>query len=252
MELKQYRFLSSDYAKSPHVMALHLFYTEKYPACKSWPKMVSGITRVRGKTFTWTTPQDDRPTKSILDWIKNTPVVKDWVVSPRCLVSPSDWPTAIYPSFRHHLIPSPYEITNVDLCSRYRGPPQYLKNLYVVLLYGMGFTVEEIAEGMKTTEAEVLRRMADGITGLTEMPQYLLWASGTNFNKAVYPVNIMRLPLQNRAAIVTTLKRNPFRLNNTQAKLLLTNPSYVSYLIYSSPKRMRLTKDCRLYRTGER
>ncbi len=252
MTLKQYRIEGEHSFRSSHSMALHLCYTEKYPSCFRWPKILAGITRIRGRTFTWTPSVEARPTQAILDWLKKTPVLKDWVTSDQCLVSPLDWPSAVYPAFKHSLIPSPHEIANVNTVWGIRLPPQQLRSYLTVYLYCMGFTVEQIAEATQDTERNVLVKMSNGIEVMNDNPRYLLWASGTDFSRSVFPVNIMRMPLSERAEIVDALIKNPWRLKSDVAKQVLVNPSYFSYLIYGSPKRMRLTKDCRLYRTGER
>tara|TARA_R100001510_G_C7642838_1_gene200398 strand:+ start:939 stop:1697 length:759 start_codon:yes stop_codon:yes gene_type:complete len=252
MELKQYRITKKDGIKSAHSMALHLFHTQKYPGNFEWEPLMMGICRVRGKSFSWGKPPATSDTPRIREWLKSTPVLKDWVMSDDCLNSPRDWPHEIYPAFKHSLIPSPHELANVKTFAKIRGNGPELRAYYTVMLYAMGLPLDKIAEATQASQKSVLTTMANGIQLLNECPQYLLWATGTDFSRAVFPVNIMRQPLKVRAPMVAQLKENPFSLTKEAAQQFLANPSYFSYLIFGSPKQMRLTKTSRVYRTGER
>jgi len=249
--LKRYQIGIKDKLKCPHMMALQTLPTEKYTKTKNWMPLLASVEHIRGKKFPWSGYTKQRPAGAVIDWIERTPGLKEWVMSDTCLVSPKKWPNAVYKAFRYNLIPSPHEIANVDMNYKYAPTGRVFRNFLVVLLYCMGMSVTQIAKAYETSEAEVHRMMYNAIESLHENPHYLLWASGTDFRRAVIPPFVMRIPMKTRMRFTAAIQSNPFLADHAFADKLIKSPPYFSYLIYGSPKRMRLTKGCRIYRTGE-
>jgi len=240
-----------DRNKSPHVLALRTLYTPYLTTTKSWNPFLSTIMYIRKKSFSWTFETTSGPNSGVYDWVRKTPLLNNWARSEACLRSPTAWPREIYPAFKYRLIPTPHDIANVDMSSRYARNDRQMCAFLMVLLYCMGLTVPQIAEGYRLPESSILRTMYLGIEGLQDIPEYILWASGTDFRRCVYPPFLTDVPMRKRMRFLAALQSNPFYADADLAKRLTGSPPYLSYLIYGSPKRMRLTKGCRLYRTEE-
>lgn len=249
--LKRYQIGIKDKLKCPHMMALQTLPTEKYTTVKSWKPLISSIEHMRGAKFPWSDSLRHKPSGAVLGWIGRTPGLEDWVMSETCLVSPKDWPDAVYRAFKYNLIPSPHDIANVDMNYKYAPTDRVFRNFLVVLLYCMGLPISQIAKAYDTSVQEVYRMMYMAIEALHENPNYLVWASGTDFRKAVLPPFVMRIPMKTRMKFLAALQSNPFLADHVFTDKMIKSPPYLSYLIYGSPKRMRLTKGCRIYRTGE-
>ena len=213
--------------------------------------LLTCISSLRKTKFDWAQKLNRSPSRTVKEWLKKSPVVSNWISSDRCLVSPPVWPRAIYPAFAPRIIPSPYEIANVDMNGRYATTERAFSDHLVVLLYCMGLTVNDIAEGHGCSEGEVLRAMYAGIENLHDIPAYIVWASGTDFTRCMIPPSPQHVSMEKRAAFVSSLQKNPFYTDPKLLDQFISSPPYLSYLLYSSPKRMRLTKGCRLYRTSE-
>lgn len=240
-----------DRRKSPHVLALRSVYSPKQTTTKAWRPFFSTVMYIRKRSFSWTFETSKGPSTGVYDWLRKTPLLDSWVQSEACLRSPLEWPREVCPAFKYRLIPTPHDIANVDMSSRYARNDRQMCAFLVVLLYCMGLTLSQIAEGYRSTEREILRTMYLGIEGLQEIPEYILWASATDFRRCVFPPFLTDVPLRKRMKFLDTLQSNPFYTDPALAKRLTGSPAYLSYLIYGSPKRMRLTKACRLFRTEE-
>ena len=249
--LKRYRVSMKDKTRCPHILALRLFPTEKYCQVMDWPTIAAALAYVRGQRFTWLPRIATRPTAGSVDWLRGTPGLQDWIKSDHCLRSPLHWPKPVYSAFKHRLIPSPHQIANVHMNYRHASSERRLKHFLVLLLYCMGVPLPAIAEAQETSEHEIVHMMHTSIETLQSNPSYLLWATATDFNKAVFPPFVLRIPLQSRLRFLAALQSNPFLADYTFASKMVQSPPYLSYLIHGSPKRMRLTKGCRIYRTGE-
>lgn len=249
--LKRYKISMKDKARCPHILALRLFPTEKYCQVTEWETIVSTLTHVRGSKLPWLPSLSRRPHGGAADWLHGTPGIQEWIKSDKCLRSPPKWPKPVYRAFKYRLIPSPHQLANVDMNYRHASDERSLKHFLVVLLYCMGLPLADIAEAQETSEREIIQLMYNGIEALQTNPNYLLWASGTDFRKSVFPPFVMRMPLRARMRFLAALQSNPFLADYSFAQKLVQSPPYLSYLIYGSPKRMRLTKGCRIYRTGE-
>ena len=139
----------------------------------------------------------------------------------------------------------------MDMNGRYATTERSFRDHLSLLLYCMGLTQREIANGHACAEREVLRSMYAAIENLHDSPAYILWASGTDFTRCIIPPSPTRVSLEKRGTFITTIKRNPFSADKALLNQFINSPPYLSYLLYSSPKRMRLTKGCRIYRTSE-
>tara|TARA_R100000664_G_scaffold22408_1_gene31868 strand:+ start:3188 stop:3964 length:777 start_codon:yes stop_codon:yes gene_type:complete len=237
--------------KSPHILALRTIKTTKQTETDNWTVLLASICSMRGKKFPWAPTINRGPSEAVKRWLRKTPILANWIDSDRCLTSPSDWPRALYSAFAPRIIPSPYEIANVDMNGRYATTERAFRDHLTLLLYCMGLTQQEIARGHGCTEREVLRSMYAAIENLHDLPSYILWASGTDFSRCVIPPSPKDVSLKKRSTFVTAIKRNPFSADKSQLDQFISSPPYLSYLLYSSPKRMRLTKGCRIYRTSE-
>ena len=240
-----------DKALCPHVLALRSLYTEHPTKTDSWNGVLATLSSMRKKHFAWARTLNRGPSRSIREWIKKTPVLYEWALSDQCLSSPQRWPEEVYPAFSKRLIPSPYEIANVDMLGLYAQNERAFKNYLVLLLYCMGFTVEQISTGYQTSRQNVIRIIFNAVENLQDLPQYIIWATATDFSSAILPSIFSFMSLHQKLELMTKLRSNPFDVPTTICASMLESPSYLTYLIYSSPKQIRLTAACRLYRTGE-
>jgi len=247
----RYQLRMKDKLRNPHLLALRTVYAEKQTAINDWDIFVASLNKFRGRRFDWTARISDPPNAAVLRWIKESPTISKWASSDTCLVSPTQWPVEVLPAFKHRLIPSPYEITNIDMLYKYAQSERDITTHVTILLYGMGWSVDAISEAYDLSRGDVLRMMYDGVQSWHKIPQYLLWATATDFSRALYPAIIRKAPSRKRGNFITALKKNPFSADAPTCQLMINNPAYFSYLIYGSPKRMRLFKGCRLYRTRE-
>ena len=248
---KRYRVSLADKLKCPHILALKTLPTEKYTQTTSWPSVLSSVAKIRGARFSWASTSRSKPVGTVMDWIKVTPGLEGWVLSDQCFRSPAKWPKPVYSAFRYNLIPSPHEIANVDMNYTYARSERAFRDFLVVLLYCMGLPIDMIAKAYDTSENEIINFIRNGIEGLQMVPEYQLWATGTDFRKALLSPWIGSIPIRKRMRFVAALQSNPFYADAELAAKLVSSSPYYSYLIYGSPKRMRLTKGCRIYRTGE-
>lgn len=251
LEEKQFQVRMSHKGRSPHILALRTLKTPRNSTVNDWMVLLTCISSLRKRKFDWAQTSNRSPSRTVKQWLKKSPVISDWISSNRCLVSPTKWPRPIYPAFAPRIIPSPYEIANVDMNGRYATSERAFKDHLVVLLYCMGITLRDIAEGYACSEREVLRAMYAGIENLHSLPSYIVWASGTDFTRCMIPPSPKHVPLERRGVFVSALQKNPFYTDANLLDQFISSPPYLSYLLYSSPKRMRLTKGCRVYRTSE-
>ena len=195
--------------------------------------------------------RDGKPAASCVEWLSSHPVLLEWAKSPYCLRSPPSWPKSVLPAFRHRLIPTPFDICNVD-AKRHTpkdstGYAQYLKTL----LYCMGFTVHQIADFVGDSERDIERDIYFTIEAFFDIPQFLIWATATNFRKSLLPPYLSELSLEEKGELIQKVRENPFLLSNREARRFVESPPYLTYLVYGSPKKPRITKHCRVYYTKE-
>jgi hypothetical protein len=237
--------------------------TPFYPACMfalrrislpesaiGWLHIVQALQQIRGSRFAWS----HRKTASrryARIWIEKNESLLDWALSDSCLLSPRRWPDHVLPAFKYRLIPSPYEITNVNMVTRLGMSCAVYDLFLVVILYGLGFSVPKIAIALKTSEQQVLDSMYEAISYLFTLPQFVIWTTATNFREAIIPPSLLDMPTQDRLATIDTLDRNPFLVDTNDAAKLIESPAYLSYLIYGTSKRSRLSFSCRNIRTTE-
>ena len=247
----QFRVRMTHKKKSPHVLALRTMRTSKQSVVDEWPMLLACICSLRKRKFPWASTLNRSPSKRVREWLRKTPTISNWISSEKCLVSPETWPRAIYPAFVPRIIPSPYEIANVDMNGRYATSERAFRTHLVLMLYCMGFSVAQIADGHVLSVRGVLQDMYAAIENLHDLPAYLLWASGTDLTRSVIPPAAKGVTLEKRGGFVSAIQKNPFFADAKLLDQFISSPPYLSYLLYSSPKRMRLTKGCRIYRTSE-
>ena len=250
-ELKRYHVRLADKVKNPHVLALRTLKTSKQIESDNWSTVLATICAARKKKFDWCAKINAGASDPVRRWIRQCPMLKEWVKSDACLVSPTKWPKSVYSAFRYRLIPSPHEIANVDMVFKYASSEWSFRNYLVVLLYCMGLTTDQIAEGYGVSEKEVRHLMYNGIEALVSIPQFIIWATATDFKRAMLPRSLTRVPIRKRARFFAALQSNPFLADTQLCADIIRSPAYLSYLIYASPKRMRLSKGCRIHRTSE-
>ena len=251
MKRRTPRFKRSVITYSLPVRALRLVPTDLAASTFSWGTVVESMNSLRDVPIKFNYYQDFSLNKNCVAWLKSHPVLLEWVKSPYCLRSPPSWPRAVLPAFRHRLIPTPFDLCNVDAQRKVpkKGPEyaQYLKTI----LYCMGFTTIQIADFVGDSEGDVERDMYNTIEAFFDIPQFLIWATATNFRKSLFPPYFPELSIEDKAGIVTKIRRNPFLLKDTDARRFVESPPYLTYLVYGSPKKLRITKHCRLYHTKE-
>lgn len=235
----------------PHSMALRCVQSRHIPKEFAWYEFLASAIKFRGRNFDWNTAPERSPEKRLLSWFKKTPALGEWLLSEQCLVSPKQWPKDVLPAFKHQLIPSPYELCNVNMHKLYLSDERDLANFFVVLLYGMGFDLEKIGEVYNMSENAVIHAMHDSLTALNRVPQYLIWATATDFQTALWFTGWQKYGLGQRMELLRTLNKNPFLLSDRDARLMVESSAYLAYLVYQSPKRPRLVRSGRLYRTSE-
>ena len=120
-----------------------------------------------------------------------------------------------------------------------------------LVLYGIGFSLVQISTLLGESERDIERDMYCVVETFFEWPQFILWASATNFRKSLLPPHLSGVSIKDKAAIIRKLTLNPFLLSDKEARPFLDSPRYLTYLVYGSPKKPRVTKDCRLYYTKE-
>ncbi len=235
----------------PHALALRSISSTHVPYDFSWSEFLGTVCAARKKRFEWMPALSRGPQKRLQEWFRETPLLHEWVLSDRCLVSPKKWPNGVYAAFKHRMIPSPYEIANVNMHQKYVTNIRDFTNFFVVLMYCMGFTLEEISTAYNMSESSVVHAMHDSLSILNQLPQYLIWATATNFDEALWFAGWNYYGLAKKTEVLRLLNKNPFLLSDTDARLMVESSAYLAYLVYQSPKRPRLVKSCRLYRTCE-
>ena len=217
----------------------------------TWGTVLESINSIRDIPIKFAYYRDVTSSESCVKWLSSHPVLLEWAKSPYCLRSPPSWPKAVLPAFRHRLIPTPFDLCNVDTQRNTpkdsTGYAQYLKTL----LYCMGFTVYQIADFVGDSESDIERDIYFTIEAFFDIPQFLIWATATNFKKSLLPPHLSELPLESRGDIIGRAGKNPFLLSNREARRFLESPRYLTYLVYGSPKKPRITKHCRVYYTKE-
>ena len=228
--------------------ALHQFGRPEVPL--EWQHVLRGIEGVRGERFRWR-HHDTSYLRYAKIWIGKNEFLRDWALSDSCLISPRRWPDAVLPAFKYRLIPSPHEVTNVNMVTRL-GMSRTEYDIYLLLImYGLGFTVEMIAKALQMTEDGVLDGMYEAVRLLFTLPQFIIWATATNFREAIISPSLLGETALDRLAVIDDLDRNPFLVKKGVAAKIVESPTYLSYLIYGTPKRSRLSYSCRILRTVE-
>jgi hypothetical protein len=120
-------------------------------------------------------------------------------------------------------------------------------HLYL-LAYAMGFSVDELAKIMNVSRQIVIYNMYEGVENLFSVPQFVIWATATDFGHALPP---LMFKTRRRNALVAKLRANPFKVKDELANTLVTSSAYLNYLIYGSPKQLRVSGSYRIYRTIE-
>lgn len=250
-DLVYYQVRLKDKSKNPHALALKTIRATRLPMITEWAAIHASINKARGKRIHLGTKVNRSPVRTLVTWLQESPVLSEWVKSDTCLVSPLGWPDEVLPAFKHRLIPTPYDIANVDMRYRYATGERAFANYLTVLLYCMGLSIEQIARGHDTSRASVLRAMYQGIESLNEVPQYLIWATATNFKKTPMPTILGKMPMRQRSRFIAALLSNPFLADTLYCRHLVQNSGYYSYLVYGTQKKLRLSKGCQIFRTRE-
>ena len=213
--------------------------------------LVSSISHSRAVPLGWTKKARKEKIQRVKKWLNADEILRAWANSDRCLASPPRWPDAILPAFRYRLIPSPYELANVYMGKTYIIDDAQVLGFFYLLLYSAGFTVSEISRAREQSENTVISYMHSAVQSLFTLPQFLLWASATDFRRALLPPFCRRGTIPEKKQRLDTLIKNPFLMSKAEAARFVESPQYTSYLVFGSPKRPRLTPSCRVYRTIE-
>ena len=224
---------------------------EDRPLRFTWTTLLSSINSLREFPVKFTYTETAPPNQNCADWIKSDPLILEWAKSSSCLRSPLRWPKSVLPAFKHRLIPTPFDLCNVDMRRSFsRTSLTYAQHMKLVL-YGIGFSLVQISTLLGESERDIERDMYCVVETFFEWPQFILWASATNFRKSLLPPHLSGVSIKDKAAIIRKLTLNPFLLSDKEARPFLDSPRYLTYLVYGSPKKPRVTKDCRLYYTKE-
>jgi len=249
--LVRYQVRLQDKAKGPHVLALRTIYAQRIVKPRDWVTIHASLNKVRGNRIDLGCKLNRSASKPVVAWIKDSPILHEWAMSDKCLRSPASWPVEVLPAFQHRLIPTPHDICNLDMMQKYAYRERPMTCHMVALLYGMGFSLLQIARGYGMSRNDIIQMLYAAIEAWQTIPQYLIWASATDFRRAFLPSAIHRLPIKKRSRFLAALLSNPFYADTLYCEQLLQNPAYLKYLILGSPKKLRLSSGCRVYRTRE-
>ena len=173
-EATQFQVRMAHRKKSPHILALRSMRTARHSIVDDWMMLLTCICSTRKRKFEWAPTVNRSPSRTVKEWLKKTPTISDWLNSDTCLVSPQKWPLPVCAAFAPRIIPSPYEMANVDMNGRYATSERALKNHLALLLYCMGFSIQKIADGHACTERGVLRMMYAAVENLHDLPARFL------------------------------------------------------------------------------
>jgi hypothetical protein len=221
------------------------------PGSVSWPRVRATIEKILGRSLVWYDAGSEKADPSVEEWLLSVPALLKWIQSDRCLRSPRAWPKEVLSSFAHRLIPTPYEIANVCFDRKLMLENEEYEAFLVVVLYMLGFRIQDLIELRNWGSREVLWHMSVGIRAVTREPRFVLWASATDFSRAMLPLSTRDLRPLERLELSDALDQNPFRLSFEEASSLLATPKYLTYLIYGAPKKPRLTYTNRFFLTRE-
>lgn len=217
----------------------------------SWGTFVASANTFREKPIVFAYKSDSKPNDNCVAWLKSNPTILEWVRSPQCLRSPPLWPRGILPAFKHRLIPTPFDICNTDMQIKVQNTSEEYSQYLKLILYCMGFSLGQLSALLEESERDIERDMYFAVELLFSKPQFILWASATHFSRSLLPPHLSHLTLKEKGETVKKLRKNPFLLSDKEARPFLDSPRYLTYLVYGSPKKPRVTKDCRLYYTKE-
>jgi len=217
----------------------------------SWGTVLASINSLRDRPIVFSYRTDSKPNKNCVSWLKSSPTLLEWIHSPYCLRSPGSWPQSILPAFKHRLIPTPFDICNTDMKVRLNSTSREYSQLMTLILYCMGFNLSQLTALTGDSKRDLERDMYFAVEELFSRPQFFLWASATNFRKSLLPPHLSHVSLKEKGVLLKKLRANPFLLSEKEARPFLESPRYLTYLVYGSPKKPRVTKDCRLYYTKE-
>jgi hypothetical protein len=243
--------MRSNYQAPLPIRAIRLAKKDAQSPRFSWSSFVASLNSLRERPIRFTYISEMGPNKNCVEWLKSDPLIYEWVKSSNCLRSPRKWPKAVLPAFKHRLIPTPFDICNVDMRRSFPRTSIALAQYLKVLLYCLGFSMGQISTLLGESERDIERDMYCIIETFFEWPQFILWASATNFKKSLLPPHLSGMTITEKAEIIRKLTKNPFLLSNAEAAPFLESPRYLTYLVYGSPKKPRVTKGCRLYYTKE-
>ena len=217
----------------------------------SWGTVLASINSLREHPIVFSYKTQSKPNENCVSWLRSSPTILDWARSPYCLRSPNSWPRSILPAFKHRLIPTPFDICNTDMKTQLsKTSREYTQHLKLTL-YCMGFNLSQLSVLLGDSQRDLERDMYFAVEELFSRPQFILWASATNFSKSLLPPHLSHVSLKEKGTLLKKLRANPFLLSNKEALPFLDSPRYLTYLVYGSPKKPRVTRDCRLYYTKE-
>ena len=242
---------SKGYRSALPLQALRLVNKEDRPLRFTWTTLLASINSLREFPIKFTYTEAVPPNDNCLKWLKSNPLVLEWIRSSNCLRSPSGWPASVLPAFKYRLIPTPFDICNVDMRRGFQRTSAIYAQHMKLVLYGIGFSVAQISALLNESERDIERDMYGAVEALFEWPAFILWASATNFKKSLLPPHLSEMSITKKAGIIKKITTNPFLLSDAEAASFLESPRYLTYLVYGSPKKPRVTKDCRLYYTKE-
>lgn len=250
--LKRQRVTRKMAQYDPIVTVLKLFPSTTAWKGHSFVSAMAALREVSGKTFPDLEVSPASAPEILITKIEGNISLLRWMESEQCLVSPPKWPKEILPAFSRRLIPSPYEFINVNMKQKRGTKTRQIECHAYLTMYAMGMDLDTLAAVMDESVYSVLTRMYEGVEYLFKIPQFVIWATATDFRRANIPPRLEHMHVLEKLALVAKLAENPFTVPDDLADLVLESPPYLTYLVYSSPKQPRLTRTCRKRRTRER
>ena len=226
---------------------------EQAQTCGTWYAILAAMEAIRGTSFDWI-PSDVEKADlqgTALQAIGKCPSLTAWVESSTCMISPKRWPDLIYPAFAHSMIPTPYELAAANI----RGVQIKNRGRYhgalLLHLYALGMSVHTISEILDCGESMVLQQLFLGAHSLSRWAPFKVWASATDFSRARLPTHIPFKSQYDKHEFFRKVDKSPFSAPTKNVEKMVESPSYLSYLIYQSPKKPRVCVSRILHLTKE-
>ena len=180
----------------------------------------------------------------LMDVITSNPHVMEWITSPTCFVSPAYWPEFMAGSFQWGLIPTPYEYgaTHFGHHVPYRTTDGAYYDYLYLRMYCYGMKISTMAAHTAVPETRVEEGMRRAVMRMHDYSIYTVWATGTNFRKAIFLPQMWHIcdnSTAERGKFIRMLQKNIFAFPLQALDAWTRSPLILSYLIHHTPKQPR-------------